>query len=226
MSDLRARAGQTDPRRVRDGQPIDLRATRDGTPFTADWYTALALEGKCFAVNHGVATTAIATTSGLAVAKPAVFIHVPDNVVLIPVSIYISVEDTGAAAAIFDILAVASSVSDSAVAGASLTIMNVRTDSPSSSSCTATGTVTSGGTDPFSGNYYEFWRPFAGAVIDSAAAGAGFYNYSGQWSALDNALPPIVVGLGSLSLYAEAAAQAATIYSGVMWAELPESAIA
>lgn len=225
MSDLRARAGQTGPRRVTDGKPIELRATRDGTPFTADWYTALALEGKCYAINHGVATTPVAVTAGLTVAKPDVFVHVPDNIVAIPVSMYIAVEDTLAAGAVTDVLGLASSTGDAAVTGTSLTIMNVRTDAPSASSCTATGTITANGTDPYSGNYFEFWRPAGGAQIDSATAGAGFYNYAWTWSALDDGGSPIIVGVGSLSLYCANAAGAQTIFSGAMWAELPENAV-
>ena len=225
MSDLRARAGQTGPRRISDGNPIELRSTRDGSPFTADWYTALALEGRCFALNHGIATTPVAVNDVFAAAEQDIFINVPDTVAIIPVSIYIAIEDTLAAGAVQDIAAVASSVTDATVTGTTLTIMNVRTDAPLSSSCYARGTVTGAGTTPYTGNYYEFWRPAAGAQIDSATAGAGFYDYGWQWSAIDNALSPIIVGTGSLSIYCANAAGAQTIFSGVIWAELPESAI-
>ncbi|KKM26445.1 hypothetical protein LCGC14_1584710 [marine sediment metagenome] len=228
MTDLRGRAGQTGPRRVSDGQPVDLRATRDGTPFTAEWYTALALEGKCFIVNHGVASTAVACNTAWLETEPDVYIYVPDNIVVLPVSIYLAIEDTVAAAATIDVNAVASSVGDDTVSGSALTVMNIRTDAPESSSVTATGTVTgTSASTPYAGNYYEFWRPITGAVINNAAAGAGGYNYAFQWSALEEGIPPMVVGTGSLSLYCGAlTASQALIYSGVTWAELPESAIA
>ncbi len=67
----------------------------------------------------------------------------------------------------------------------------------------------------------------AGAVINNAAAGAGGYNYAFHWSALEEGLPPMIVGTGSLSFWCGAlTASQAAIFSGITWAELPESAIA
>lgn len=225
MSDLRGRAGQTGPRRISDGNPIDLRTTRDGTPFTADWYIALALEGRCFTANHGVGTTPVAVTSGYTAAKPDLYVIVPNNVVAIPLNLYITVEDTLAATAITDFIAVASGAATTGFAGATLTIMNVRTDAPLTSGCTACGTVTGTATTPATGNYYEFWRPQGGALIDNAAAAAGGYNATYQWNAKKAAAPPIIVGDGSLSVYVSTAAQASKVFLGATWAEIPESAV-
>lgn len=225
MSDLRGRAGQTGPRRVSDGQPVDLRTTRDGTPFTADWYTALALEGRCFTCNHGIDTTPVAVTGGYTAAKPDLYVIAPNNVVLIPLNLYIAVEDTLAASAVTDYIAVASGAATTGFAGTTLTIMNVRTDAPLTSGCTACGTVTGTATTPATGNFYEFWRPQGGAVINNATAAAGGFNYAYTWSALKASAPPVIVGDGSLSVYVSVAAQAQTVFMGATWAELPESSV-
>jgi len=42
-------------RQTSDGNLMALRSTRDGAVFTADWFTAHALEGRAFGINTGTA---------------------------------------------------------------------------------------------------------------------------------------------------------------------------
>jgi hypothetical protein len=196
--------------------------------FTADWYVALALEGRCFTVNFGEASTPVAVNAVFAADEQDLFIHVPDQTVVIPVFMQIAIQDTLAAGAVQDIVAVASSVSDATVTATPQTIYNKRSDAPFSSNCTASGTVTGAGTTPYSGNYDEFWRPEAMAQGSSGTIGAGVgagNAYAWQWSAIEAGAPPIIVGTGSLSLYVSNAAGAQTMFIIATWAELPESAI-
>jgi hypothetical protein len=228
MSDVRIRAQQNNVGRTSDGNLKDVRGTRDGTPFTADWYLALALEGRCFTVNFGEGTDPVAFGAAFDIVQQDLFVHVPDATVIIPVFLQIAVQDTTAAGALQDIVAVASNVSDAAVTGTSQTIYNKRSDAPFSSNCTANGSVTGAGTSPYTGNYDEFWRPEAMAQGDSAAVGAGIgigNAYAWKWSAAKAGIPPIIVGTGSLSIWCSNAATAQTGFIIATWVELPETAI-
>jgi hypothetical protein len=229
MSEARIFAQQTNVGRTSEGNWIGLRGTRDGSMYSAPWHLALALEGKCFAITTGEETTPIVGNDYAGtpdVAKPEILVTVPNLSVVMPLSIYVAVEATVAAAAIIDIRACASAVYDNAVTASSLTIHNVRTDNPFASRCTAYGKLTNNGTTPYTGNSYDFWNPRAGAVIDSATAAAGGEGgFAWNWSAKRSGVAPIIVGEGSLNVYAQALTDIMTTFMGAMWAELPENAI-
>ena len=223
MSDTKIRAKQLLPRRVQDGKPIEWRGTRDGTAFTADWLTALALEGRCFAVEHGTGTDPVALTGAYVAATPDLYVRVADATVVLPLYMRFSFEDSIAASAIPDFIAVASGATTTAGSGTTLTIVNMRTDAPKTTSCTAWGTITGGATTPATGNYYEFWRPIGGALIDSVTAAAGGYNYSWAWNVRKASAPPVIVGDGSLMFYGCDGTNAIETFVGAQWAEIPES---
>lgn len=228
MSDARVFAQQMNVGRTSEGTPIGLRGTRDGAAYVADWYTALVLEGRGFACESGTATTPIVQTDPAGttdLTKPHLWVSVPNNIVMIPTYLRITVEDTILTSITADAFAVASSVYDAAVTGTALTIVNMRTDAPIASLCTALGKVTAAGTSQSSGNYYEFWRPIGGALIASATAGAGGWNYAYEWSAQEACVPPIIVGEGSLGVFDYVETSANTNFMGAQWIELPESVI-
>jgi hypothetical protein len=86
--------------------------------------------------------------------------------------------------------------------------------------------VSADGTAVESGNFVEFWRPYAGSVEDAFASSTGFKNqyvHGSFWNAKTAVVPPIITGPGSLSLYA--AGQAATGFFTVIWVELPTAAL-
>lgn len=56
MSDERVYAKQQNPPRATDDTWVALRASRDGSPIVLPWYTALAVEGKCYQVRLGTIT--------------------------------------------------------------------------------------------------------------------------------------------------------------------------
>jgi len=225
LSRLDAVVQQANVGRSSDSNQIAVRATRDGSIFTAPWLTALALEGRLYAVNYGEGSTPVAVNAAFAAAEPDLYTYVPDATAIIPVFLQISIQDTLAAGAVQDIAAVASSTSDATVTGTAQTIHNVRTDAPSSSNCTVSGTVTGAGTSPYTGNYYEFWRPESMAQGDSATVGAGIGPYTWDWSVNTSGVTPIIIGAGSLSIFCSNAAGAQTGFFVQIWAELPESAV-
>lgn len=229
MSEARIFAQQMNVGRTSEGNFVGLRGTRDGALFTSDWLQALVLEGRGFAAESGTATTPIAMVDQVDgttdLTLPSFLLAVPNNVVLIPTFLRVAVEATVQLERSMDTMAVASSVYDGSVTATPLTIVNLRTDAPIASLCTASGKVTAAGTTPYSGNNYEFWRPHGGAVIDSSTAAAGGWNYAYEWSAKEASVPPIIVGEGSLSIYNFVYTDANTHFIGAQWIELPESVI-
>jgi hypothetical protein len=209
-----------------EGSEVFARATRDGALFTADWYMAQALAGNVFGINAGVLTSPVSTTTGgLVDGTQDVLINVPSGTTIIPIRIGANFEDTGTAD-VLEVLAVASAVYDNANTSTAITIMSMRSDKPKGSACSAMYVVSADGTAVESGNFVEFWRPYAGSVEDAFASSTGFKNqyvHGSFWNAKTAVVPPIITGPGSLSLYA--AGQAATGFFTVIWVELPTAAL-
>ena len=229
MSDVRVvREVSSVSRGTSDGDLMALRGTRDGAVFTADWFLAAALEGRAFGVNHGTGTTPLATDPGaLVVAEPDLLIQVPVGTTIIPTYIEYAIEDTDTADPL-EVVAVASSAatqSASGTAGTALTIHNMRTDDPIASLCTADYTCT-GGVTPYTGNFIEFFRGYAGDATDQyqaataqTVATATRYN----WSASKTMVPPIMTGVSQLCIYV--VGTVATAWITVIWVEFPSSSI-
>ncbi len=227
MSDVRiVREVSSVSRGTSDGDLMALRGTRDGAVFTADWYLAAALEGRAFGVNAGTGTGPITFNAGaLIVAEPDVCITVPDGTTIIPVLIEYALETTGAGAS--DIVAVASSATQVITAGDAKTIYNMRTDAPVASNCTAASVLDGGtGVTPYTGNFVEFFRGYAGDTTDqhgsnTAQTIATASRYS--WTAAKTMVPPILTGVSQLAVYL--AATAGTGWCTVIWVEFPSSSI-
>lgn len=227
MSDLRIKRQVSQVARVTDDEQwMNARGTRDGAIITADWMTAMAMQGRCFGVNTGTDTQPTTFNATWAAAEPDLYITAPKGTTIIPVMIQINFEDLGTGE-VLDVYAIASSTSDTSLSGTALTpsIYNMRMDKPFKSLCTATGVVTSG-TDPASGNYVEFWRGNAGIPEDSFADNdtpTSELVTRTSWVLKDSQAPPVIVGTGSLSIYASA--QAGKGFITAIWVEVPSSSI-
>ena len=222
---LKAKGQQTSSISVSsEGADVYVRAMRDGTLLQMPWLTAKAIEGKVFAAHVGLMTTPTTFSPTIDAAMPDLLVTVPSGTTIIPVYLSVGFEDTGAAQ-VLDVFACASSVYDNSVTGTANVIQNMRTDKPvGGSQCTAYSVVTANGTDPESGNYVEFWRPLAGFGEDgfngSTAPTNNQVSFS-KWSIGDCVVPPVIVGNGSLNVYA--AAQAGTGYIVAIWVEEPSA---
>lgn len=229
MSDLRIkRRVSAVPRGNADGFPIELRGTRDGAMFTAPWLTALSLEGRCFGINTATGTSPDTFTTDYTATKPDAYIAVPPGTTIIPVFIEVVNEDTDAAGVV-DCMAVASNGQDTSGGGTAVTIYNMRTDAPIKSNCTASATLTTG-TTPLAGNFVEFWRGTAGMVEDGfngATAQTSELNSRTAWNAGKALVPPVIIGAGSLSVFAsnDVGATAVKGWITVIWAEVPSNSI-
>lgn len=226
MSDLRIKQEVSSVTRLTDDdQWMNLRGTRDGAMVSADWLTAMALEGRCYGINTGVDTSPDTFNAAYAAAEPDILVTVPSGTTIIPVFIQVNFEDTGTVD-VLDVVAVASSVYDAATTSDALTIYNMRMDAPNSSLCSAVAVVTGSGTTPLTGNFIEFWRGTAGKNADA---------FNGNttpttelvprtaWNIKDSLVPPVIVGEGSLNIYA--AGQAGVGFITVIWVEVPSNSI-
>lgn len=203
-----------------EGADQYLRLLRDGSTINMPWLMSKAIEGKVFGVQSGILTTPDTFNATIAAGEPDILVTVPTGTTIIPVYIHVGFEDTGTAQ-VMDVIAVASSVYDNAVTATAETIYNLRTDKAvNGSACTAYSVVTGGGTSPESGNFFEFWRPYSGFSEDAFNGSAAFALHpvaGAQWQIGEAIVPPVIVGSGSLNVYASA--QAGTGFIRVIWVE-------
>lgn len=212
---------------AQEGSDVFARLTRDGALFTSDWFLAQALAGNVFALNSGKLTTPDTFNATVADGEPDLLINVPTGRTVIPVYISVGFEDTGTALAV-DTFAVISDQYDNAVTATAETsnIKNMRTDEPKKSLCSAYSVVTGGGATLETGNYIEFWRPYAGLQEDAYNSSTTWKNPfvgGAYWSIKNTVVPPIVKGQGALAVFA--GAQAGTGFITVIWVELPSTSL-
>ena len=226
MSDLRIRRQVSSVTRATDDDKwMNLRGTRDGAMISADWLTAMALEGRCYGINTGIDTSPDVFTAAYTAAKPDILVTVPTGTTIIPVFIQVNMEDTGTAA-VMDIMAVASSVYDAVTTDDDLVIYNMRMDAPNSSLCQAVAVVSAAGTTPLTGNFIEFWRGTAGFAADAFNGNTtptNEFTTRAAWNVKDSLVPPVIVGQGSLNVYASS--QAGKGFITVIWVEVPSTSI-
>ncbi len=232
MSDLRVRRETSSVTRFTDDhQWMNLRGTRDGAMVTADWLTAMALEGRCFGCNTGTGTLPDtmnpgSDATGVVATEQDLYLPVPSGTTIIPVFIEVCLEDTGTTLAA-DIFAIASSTYDAdTTEHSNPTVYNMRMDAPHTSAITAMAVISAGGTSPYSGNYIEFWRGFAGIPADAFAGNTtptSELTTRTAWSIKDSLVPPVIVGEGSLSVYANT--EAAIGFITCIWVEIPSTSI-
>lgn len=221
MSNLQVLAQQQNVGRVVDGRWTPARATRDGAAMTADWFMALALEGRCFVANGGTDTSPITFAGAYDADAGDLCIDVPDGTAILPITVEAVIQTSGAS--LFEVIALASRTLVAATAGqfTAVTPSPLRTDAPIATGTTVVAAVAAGQmTDPNTSGSYEFFR--SGYPTDPDVAGNPNPRYS--FSALQDGIAPIIVGAGSLTVYV--AGTAGTGFITTIWAELPESAIA
>lgn len=218
MSELYLNAKQQNISRASDGTLVGLRGTRDGAFYSVDLYRALALEGRTFIAQLGSASDPSTAMDAYNAVRPEMVVDVPDGTTIIPLLIQIHLESHGAT--LHEAFALASRTLGNAPGNGTVIIVKpVRTDNPGiASRCTAYATLTGDITTPVSTGSIEFWR--SGHPVDWDVAGEPTPMM--LWSAQRH-VPPIIVGSGSLTIYASGTTPTGFIV--VSWAELPESAL-
>jgi len=220
-SDFLVRKATSPSRETSDGNMGRLWGARDGALVGADWYTALALEGRSFIVDTAAGSDPDTFNATYGAAEPDLYLHVPKGKVVIPVYIEVGFEDTGSAQ-VMDVFALASSTeeADLTVTGTAETISSLRTDEPYKSACSAWSVVTGNLTNPMAGNYYEFWRPYMGFADDAFDSSIPWRNqklHGASWSVKKAGVPPVVCDSGAIAIWASA--QAGTGFITLIWVE-------
>ncbi len=204
-----------------EGSDQYLRLLRDGSVLNMPWLMAKVIQGKVFGVNVGILSTPTTLNATIADGEQDLYVIVPTGTTIIPVYLSVGFEDTGTAQ-VMDVLAVASPTYDAAVTGTATTIRNLRTDNPFTSNCVATAVVTAAGTACETGNYFEFFRPYAGFAEDAFNGSTSWVNpsiHGAVWTIGQAVVPPVIVGQGSLNVFASAFA--GTGFITVIWVEEP-----
>lgn len=212
-------------RATADGHVMDLRMTRDGTPFTAEWVLGLCMEGRVFCGQAGLLTTPI-TWTATAVndqTKPAMFLSVPSGTTVIPLEISLYMEAYGTSAQ-FECEALTGTGAVSA-GGSACAITNMRTDAPFTSNCTMTSDIT-GGTAP-TANISAFWRDGEQFAITKSAGSATVAVHDPikwVWKWTDSLYVPVIVGPAQLLV--TQGSQAGTGFGKIIFVEIPSTSVA
>jgi len=207
-----------------DGHVMDLRMTRDGAAFGADWTLGLCLEGRVFCAQAGLLSTAITWTATATndQTKPAMFLSVPSGTTVIPLEISLYMEAYGTTAQ-FECEALVGTGAVSA-GGTAMAITNMRTDAPYTSNCTATSDIT-GGTAP-TANISAFWRDGEQFAITKSAGSATVAVHDPikwVWSWKDSLYVPVVVGPAQLLV--TQGSQAGTGFGKIIFVEVPTTSV-
>ena len=226
MADLRTFAQQQSVNRTDDGHWLALRSLRDGTPITAPWTMALAMEGRVFGVQFGDATQdpvgAATFGAGVVDLTELDFLQtIPATVAVIPLYYEISFLAIGTAAE-SGMHVVWGSAAVKHASGITPVAFNLRPGSSITSACTLSALSDTGGTG----------ITVAGVIcsrISTALTGVAGTPapYVPSWSAACAGFAPVLEG-GSGTTRQIAAyfpGQAGTGYFVTNYAELPIAAI-
>lgn len=229
MAKIKAVAKQTTAvDRVSEGTDVYIRAFRDGSLTTAQFFQALAIEGRCFCANIGTLTTP-ATFAATAIdgTEPDIILEVPSGVTVLPISLDIQMEAYGTNA-IFECVAAYGTGGSrgAATGGTAITPVNLRTDAPRGSSCVCYSTIDDATATYLTGNKVEFFRNGLQSAITKATAvnniaNADFVHFN--WSAAISGFQPVIVG--AAQLFVNAMSQAGTGFMTLVWAELPTTSV-
>jgi len=216
MSDIRGIASaETRYTTNQDNAYLGAQMTRDGALYTCPWPQRLALAGRVFAAGIGTLSDGEALpAAAITTLRPQLWIRVPANTTIIP--LYASVQIEGASAEV-EIRMVTMTVDcgNGTSSAADYGPINLRTDAPVTSLCTArqeaTGDVTAEtGICPLAGMYHD------DAAGTSQASSLWVWNPD---------VKPVCVGASTWALYIGGSG-APTVTAQMVWAEIPSNEVA
>ena len=151
--------------RVAEGAQLQARGTRDGAMFVADWYEAMALEGRIFGANFGGVTTPL-TFLITAANRPDMWVRCPDGTMILPLVETITLEAFAGTDTEIDIRLAQNDIGNGTSTAATVAPTPLHTAAPYASNCTARHLATAdttAETAPIS-----LWR---GTINTASAAG-------------------------------------------------------
>ena len=200
--------------RVSEGAQLQLRGTRDGALFTADWYEAHALEGRVFGANMGGVTTPL-TFLVTAANRPDAWIRVPDGTMILPLSVNVVLEDFAGTDTEIDIRTAQNDIGNGTSSAATVGPQAMRTDAPITSNSVARQLAT--GDTTAETNPLSIWRK----TVNTANA-AGNDNAGSVWVSRAQMGYPVLVGPSTLQVFVAATTTQATGFVVIHWVEFAE----
>lgn len=207
---------------IRNGQ-----MSRDGALVTWPWKIARVAEGRGFHVDVGAFSTPI-TGGGngtvIDLDQPEFALAIPDGTAIMPIRIDVAVlpglQTTDSHETEILIAADVAAVAASDGTATAETILNMRSDGPITSNCTAKSAYTADLTDPTLGMELAHAAQFTD--VQGTAATVNMYQLPLLY---EPETPPIIHGPAGLFVY-WGGSIAATGFAQVEWLEFPESMFA
>lgn len=222
MTDIRVFPTIT-PGRTTGTSPQGVHGTRSGEIYVANWFDAVAMEGRMFVANGGSVTTPITFGAGtIDTTEPDLFVSVPSSALVMPVQLRAHLEAYGSAA-IFEYMA-STGTGGAAGTQTSVTPTNLRSDAPVTSTCTI-GAASNADATYMTTNVAEFWRGGIQevATIASADDASPVTGSSWEWNRIVAGTGPIMNGTSQLAAFF--ASQASTGFIVFVYAELPSEMV-
>ena len=204
--------------RESEGNPVLLKALRDGTLTVESWVGALSLEGRVFTANSGVASTGVTFgAGGLDTTEFDLHVAVPAGVAIIPLELNIHYEAYGTA--LLTENAMQSGSGSITGAGASITPLSSNLLTGLKSACIVTGSAVAG--TALTTDIKEIWRDIDQLTITIATVGQVRVPYAYRWSAMTAGVLDVVGPNQQVCIWA--ASNAGGGFISFKYAELPAS---
>lgn len=177
------------------------------------WHVATAMEGRVFVANFGSATTPLNfAKTAYDEDQPQFVVRVPANVVIVPLSIAVQLEDSAGTDNEVIFGTAQNDIGDGSSSAATIGPRTAHTANGRASSCTPRQLYT--GNSTALTNMLEFFRatyPFADATTDPVKRFV--------WDYLQSGLVPVLKGPASLIGWIAGATTAPAGFATVAWAE-------
>ncbi len=223
---MKGRVHQRNVGRARDGTELLTRLMRDGSQITADWFLALALEGRIFVANYGQAITAITCKTGWTPAQPDVNLDIPNGTSVIPLAFHLACFAMAGTVNHFFLQGCTGNVVGNGTSTVADSLVSVfQGQGPFNTACTARKAYSGSGTAPGTGGnnnpgtvneFFSFEQTAA-----SAAGSANFYDWSNNF-----VLPSILTGPASISGYGVSTSTAMQVKAILTYLEFPSDLLA
>ncbi len=223
---MKGRVQQRNVSRSKDGSELLERLLRDGSYIAADWFVALAMEGRIFTANYGQAITAVTCKTGFTPAQPDMNLDVPAGVTVIPLAFHLATFAMAGTVNHFFLQGGSGNVVGAGTSTAADSLTSVfQGQGPFASACTArkaysgSGTAPGTGSNNLPGSLVEF------VSFESPAAAAAGVATTYDWNC-NFFLPTIITGPGSISGYGVSTSTAMQVKGILIYLELTTDALA
>ncbi len=211
-TELQVRVNQDAPRAAGEDALIDLKGSKRGEMCVVDFYTAMALEGRMFAVRAGSVSAPLVGDAPLADTAAEMTVDAVSGYTIIPTFFNVAANLLTGTVAIVTLKAVGAASSG----GAAFTPLNLLIGG---ASAVTTGRVAAAGGCTVAAEVVTTTRRIYGAANGIAA---GAYTTTWQWKAR---LPHILTGIACLYAQIGATTTGPSYFATIEYIELPTANI-